>query len=64
MNDFVGKCSLRMNTFGYTLTSYYMFQTSTKHKNKRASVVGALFWFYTAMIAIAILPLLSRMGWR
>lgn len=38
--------------------------TSAKHKNKRASVVGALFWFYTAMIAIAILPLLSRMGWR
>lgn len=38
--------------------------TSAKHKNKRASVVGALFWFYTAMIAIAILLLWLRMGWR
>ena len=26
-----------------------MFQTSAKHKYKRASVVGALFWFYIAI---------------
>lgn len=29
---FCEKCSLRMNTFGYTLTSYYVFQTSTNIK--------------------------------